>query len=133
MWQFIKSLNGFPDTNSPNEVLKVNGQRIVSTKKKADKFMQHYASVRKLKFNKEERKLNLRLRRLLDSTPPESDDCLEFSMNELETAIKRMRRRGAPGPDDIPPAFLKELGPIALQELIDICNLSLHSAEVPQW
>ena len=38
-------------------------------------------------------------------------------MQELETVIKRMRRKGAPGEDDIPPSFLKELGPAALNEL----------------
>ena len=51
---------------------------------------------------------------------------------ELKQAIAKMRRKGAPGPDDITPAFLKELGPIALQELLDICNQSLRSAECPQ-
>ena len=44
-----------------------------------------------------------------------------------------MRRLGAPGPDDITPAFLKELGPVALTELLAICNLSFRSAECPQW
>jgi hypothetical protein len=35
MWKFIKSLNGTPDTNSPNEIMMVNGRRITSTKKKS--------------------------------------------------------------------------------------------------
>ena len=46
---------------------------------------------------------------------------------------KCVRCKGAPGPDDIPPAFLKELGPLALKEFLAICNLSLRSAECPQW
>ena len=50
-------------------------------------------------------------------------------MEELKAAIGKMRRKGAPGPDDIPPAFLKELGP--LEEFLAICNLSLHSVECP--
>ena len=51
---------------------------------------------------------------------------------ELKRAIANMRRKGAPGPDDVTPAFLNELGPIALQELLAICNQSLRSAECPQ-
>ena len=54
-------------------------------------------------------------------------------MEELKAAIGKMRRKGAPGPDDISPAFLKELGPLALEEFLAICNLSLRSAECPQW
>ena len=43
-----------------------------------------------------------------------------------------MKRKGAPGCDDIPPAFLKELGPKGLNELLTICNLSYENADVPQ-
>ena len=43
-----------------------------------------------------------------------------------------MKRKGAPGCDDIPPAFLKELGPKGLKELLEICNLSFENADVPQ-
>jgi len=54
-------------------------------------------------------------------------------MADLKKAIAKMRRKGAPGPDDIPPSFLKELGTAALVELLAICNLSLHDSECPQW
>ena len=36
------------------------------------------------------------------------------------------------GPDEIPPTFLKELGPIALQELLAIYNACFRSASCPQ-
>ena len=55
-----------------------------------------------------------------------------FTMEELKASISKMRRKGAPCPDDIIPAFLKELGPSALSELLAICNQSLNSAECPQ-
>ena len=53
-------------------------------------------------------------------------------MLELKAAIRKMKRKGAPGDDDIPPPFLKELGPKALKELLDICNASFLHADVPQ-
>ena len=43
-----------------------------------------------------------------------------------------MKTKGAAGPDDIPPTFLKNLGPIALAKLLEIFNLSLESATCPQ-
>ena len=43
-----------------------------------------------------------------------------------------MKRKGAPGADDILPSFLKELGPKALDELLDIYNTSFNMADIPQ-
>ena len=135
-WSFIKSLNGSPETNSPNEVLKLNGKRITSAKKKAELFAQHYAKVSKLQFTREERrKYKLRLNRLLYDDVNSEDELQsypDFIMEELNRAIAQMKRRSAPGPDDIPPSFLKELGPLALKELLSICNLSLNQASCPQ-
>ena len=58
LWKIVKSLDGCPDTNSPNEALLHKGRRITSNKKKADVFMQFYASVSKLQFTKEDRDTN---------------------------------------------------------------------------
>ncbi len=53
-------------------------------------------------------------------------------MEEPDEAIFQMRAKGAPKPDDIPPTFLKALGPRARQELLDIFNLSFTTGESPQ-
>ncbi len=42
-----------------------------------------------------------------------------------------MRRKGAAGPDDIPPTFLKALGPTAKTELLSIFNESFSKDVVP--
>ena len=133
MWKFVKTLNGTPDTNSPNEVMIVNGERISSTKKKAERFVQHYANVSSLKISRQERRrFHLRLKRTLDRPDQDNDTVPDFTLSELSQAISKMRRKGAPGPDDITPAFLKELGPVALNELLAICNLSLRTSDCPQ-
>ena len=36
-------------------------------------------------------------------------------MGELLSGIKKKKHKGAAGPDNIPPSFLKSLGPLALQ------------------
>ena len=133
MWGLIKSLNGSPDTNAPNQAMRHNGRTITSSQKKADIFSMHYASVSKLNFNKADRDLNRKCKdRLKNSASADDESCSDFTMVELTRAIRKMRRKGAEGPDDIPPTFLKELGHKALTELLSIFNISFRKAECPQ-
>ena len=106
----------------------------IPSAKKADAFMNHYASVSSLNISRQQRRrYHLRLRRLLDSADSSwTNDFPEFTMQELKTAISKMRRKGAPGPDDINPAMLKELGPVALNELLALCNITVRTSNWPQ-
>ena len=61
-----------------------------------------------------------------------SDRCAPLLMSEQQSAIKKKKGKGAAGPDNIPPSFLKSLGPLALQELLFIFNLSLSLAHCPR-
>ena len=65
---------------------------------------------------------------------PSDDDesCALLLMSALQSAIKKMKGKGAAGPDNIPPSFLKSLGPLALQELLSIFNSSFSLAHCPQ-
>ena len=53
-------------------------------------------------------------------------------MKELKRAISKMRARGAPGPDDLPPQFFKALGDKALAALLHIFNESWKAGFCPQ-
>ena len=53
-------------------------------------------------------------------------------MSELKTAIDKMKRNGATGPDEIPPSFIKALGPKALEVLLSIFNKSFAAGALPQ-
>ena len=50
-------------------------------------------------------------------------------MFELLSAVQKMKSKGAAGPDNIPPTFLKSLSLLALQELLSIFNASFHLAD----
>ena len=104
---------------------------VTSNKGKADIFARHYSKVSSLSFNKQERDEIRSTKKKLHAPGPDPE-CKLFSMLELKSAIRKMKRKGAPGDDDIPPPFLKELGPKALKELLDICNASFLHADVPQ-
>ena len=59
-------------------------------------------------------------------------ELLRLSMRPLQSAIKKMKGKGAAGPDNIPPSFLKSLGPLTLQELLSIFNSSFSLAHCPR-
>jgi ribonuclease HI len=135
MWRLVKSLNGSPDSNAPNEAMRHHGKLITSGKRKANIFVNHYAAVSDLTMSADDRAVNRRLKKTLREHRrhrEDRDEVPDFTMPELKKAIKKMKMKGAPGPDDIPPSFLKNLGPVALQKLLDIFNLSFRSAACPQ-
>ena len=133
LWKTIKNLNGSPDTNSPSEAMQHNGRTITTNKAKANRFMQHYAGISKLRLTKKDRTLNRKLKQALDPKPTVGDaSTANFRLKDLKKAISAMKAKLAAGPDDIPPTFLKAMGPLAQVELLDIFNKSYDSAEIPQ-
>ena len=132
LWKVIHSLNGTPDSNSPNEAIHHKGRVITSGKKKSNVFISHYAAVSKLNFNMRERAVNRRLKKILKSPTVGERSTTPLTMTELTTAISKMKGKGAAGPDDIPPTFLKALGPLARKELLSIFNACLRNGVCPQ-
>ena len=132
IWTFIKSISGTPDATPTGEVMLHNGRRIASNKGKAEIFSSHYASVSRLKFSKEERNTNRDAKKMLNSKPVDDQTCRPFTMAELNKAIRKMKAKGAPGADDIPPSFIKALGPIARTALLELFNESFDEAACPQ-
>ena len=132
VWRTIKSLDGSaPTSSAPNEALCHKGKTLTTNKAKADVFAQHYASVSTLSFNKAERDEIRNIKKKIHAPGPDIQ-LPPLTMQEMKAALRKMKRRGAPGCDDIPPAFLKELGPKGLTELLAICNLSFANADIPQ-
>ena len=72
------------------------------------------------------------MKKLLSKPTVGDSNCTPFTMRELDKAIKSMRAKGAAGPDDVPPYFLKALGLLAKSELLDIFNQSFLNGELPQ-
>jgi len=131
VWRVIKSLDGTPTSSAPNEALCHNGKTITTNKAKADTFARNYARVSSLSFSKADRDVIRDVKKAM-SAPVDEAPQPAFTMKDLKHALKKMKRRGAPGADEIPPSFLKELGPKALSELLFICNCSFQGADIPQ-
>ena len=130
IWKVVKSLNSSPCTNSKNETINIRGKKYTSPKAKANLFADHYSNISKLQLSKEDRTFNREFKKRLESAP--TQNVPDFTMGELKRAIKRMKKKGAPGPDNIPPSFLKNLGEKALTALLKIFNVSLRDSACPQ-
>ena len=54
-----------------------------------------------------------------------------FTSTEMDKALAKMKQKGSQDPDDIPPLFLQELGPLDKAELLAIFNQSYTRADCP--
>ncbi len=131
-WRTIMSLSGTPSSTTFAEPLLHKGRTFTTNRGKANAFMKENAAVNRLRFNKEERSRIRQLKSTLKSPTAGESCCAALRMEELDEATLQMRAKGASGPDDIPPTFLKSLGPRARQELLDIFNLSFSTGKSPQ-
>ena len=109
-----------------------NGRTITDTKSKANIFINHYARVSKLKMSQSDHDINRQFKKSIKVLSADDESCTPILISELQSAIKKMKGEGAAGPDNIPPLFLKSLGPLALQELLSIFNSSFSLAHCPQ-
>ena len=132
IWKIIQGLNGTPDVNSPNEAMSHNGRTITNIKSKANIFINHYTRVSKLNMSQADRDINRHFKKHLNAPSASDESSAPLQMGELLSAIKKMKGNGPAGPDNIPPSFLKSLGPLAPQELLSIFNSSFLLAHCPR-
>ena len=86
--------------------------------------LNHYTRVSKLKMSQSDHDMNRQFKKRLNVVSSDSESCAPLLMAELQSAIRKMKGKGAAGPDNIPLSFLKSLGRLALQELLSIFNSS---------
>ena len=135
-WNVIRSLRGAKAPKaSRNIVLEHKGKAVVGDGPKAEAFAQHYAAVSRHSFTKEERGRDREVRKALSADrrarlhhepndergDPSGED---FVRCELERALRKLKKQGAPGPDGIAPQFLHQLGDAAKEWLLDCINHS---------
>ena len=132
IWRVFHAVGNTAAPSQPNEALTLGKRLLHSNTKKADAFMAHYARQSRLRFAKEERSINRLAKRLRESPSAHDESCVDFTLKELNKAAKRMRTKGAAGPDKITPAFIKAFGPVARDELLEMFNLSWRQGACPQ-
>ena len=64
--------------------------------------------------------------------PVTAYDTTLITMEELKAAIKKLKRRKAPGPDEIPMKLFKEMQEEELEELRDTLNYWWRNENIPE-
>ena len=83
-------------------------------------------------FSSEERDKNRLMKTWLRAPTVDEEGTADFSIEELKRAIKHMKTKGAAGPEDIQPTFLKALGQEARSELLTLFTMSFNTGKFPQ-
>jgi hypothetical protein len=136
VWLVIRSPNGkWSPSMARNMVLEHGEKSFISDTAKADVFIKHYTSVSRHKFSRAERKTDrVMLTRLTEDRHnpeplgPESDN---FLIEELVSSLKVGKAKGAEGPDQLAPRFLKDLGEVSRSFMLDTFNKAWREGVCP--
>ena len=124
LFKLIKNLNGGSKANN-NQAIKFKGKYISNPKKIADSFNKQYSSVVRHTSTKTNRKVTKTMKK------KNLDNANQFSSEQTKEAIKKAKASKAAGPDNISTLHLKHIGPLGLNFLTDIFNLSTATATIP--
>ena len=132
-WKLLQNLEGKKKKENPKPVLK-DGVKITDKKKKANFFNKFLSSVSKSTRRKQ---LDQALWKLTKSkqnafscnNKPFEED---FTIQELNTAIKKAKSGKAPGPDKVANEMISHLGHLAKLKILLLINKTWQSGKLPK-
>ena len=89
VWFIVRSWNGTPSANSPNEALIHNKKTLTDPKAKSNAFAQHYANVSTLAMSTEDRRLNLRFKKGQEARQPTTKAAQPSQWQNLKKPLPR--------------------------------------------
>jgi hypothetical protein len=135
LWQLTNMLNGDNQQRAKTTLLTNGG--CVAGREAANVFAKAYEGVSRVEIPQERvREVRQETRALREQCTNEPSPCMSDSltMQELEAALKRLKKKKAPGADGITNEMLIHLGYKAKRTLLMVFNLSWHSGKFPsRW
>ena len=133
LWRLTRALN---DEESREQIISLEKEgKTITGKKAADAFARSYAQESNTRIPLELQK-NVRKeeRERINGSNTDTHDAMteELTIAELKIAIKQLKKKKSPGPDNITNEMLQHLGNIGLMKLLDVFNLSWREGQVPQ-
>ena len=132
LWRLVKTLNEDATTTRGATILEGDdgfhsGKRAANLL--ADIFADESTNKAPTQRRKDvERQLQEKTQQQTNFSPPMTSD---FTMAELNDAIKRLKTKKAPGKDGVCNEMIKHLGPTARQKLLELFNLSWKTGIFP--
>ena len=109
-------------------------QTIVDSQKKAEKMNLHFASISKASKLSVKDKEDIKKLKEKEKAPSVNQAVFEenFTISELNTAMKKLKPRKSPGPDKLHNEMLVKLGPIGRKAVLRLINLTWSTGEIPK-
>ena len=128
----FKNLSGVRKRTNP-QPLQQDKQYITNPRKKANIFNKHFANVNKSCRRKHLDKILWKLFKKKRRSPTANQCAFEkdFTMAEMNAALKRLASRKAPGPDGIKNEMIRNLGPKAKTLLLKFINRTWREGVLP--
>ena len=131
MWSTIKCLQG-NDTQTNNQILETNAGIHKTDRSKANAFRATYQKVSTITKNKEDRYVKRELHKRLNHPTCDGPSSGEINISEISRAIKNLNVNKSPGPDNIHPKFIANLGNKAVTYIHNLFNNIWDKGSVPQ-
>jgi ribonuclease HI len=132
LWQLTKTLNG--DNRQPRTTVIQAGENHITGKAAANVLAKTYEAISTVPVSKERtQEVRQEIHTVLTQTPGETNVCMteNFTIQELEAALKKLKKKKSPGADGITNEMLQNLGERAKRILLDIFNQSWHTGQFP--
>ena len=130
LWNLARALNDENSRRSPI-TLEQDGE-LCTGKQAANVFAKQYAQTSDLQIPTDRRREVREAQRARRDLPEEPLMTAPFVRDELEDALKTLKLKKAPGPDNITNEMLMHLGPKAKKKLLQLFNDGWRSGTVPQ-
>ena len=130
LWKLTKSLN---EEDSRGSTITLDEGGILFGKQAADCFAKTYAKASDLKVDAgQRRKARWEQQRRARTEKKNDSMTLPLTLQELNTAIRKLKKKKSPGPDGITNEMISHLDTTARLKLLEIFNLSWEEGRVPQ-
>jgi len=125
-WKTLDHLAGKSAPSQPNRIIQFNNKDKSRATNIAQSFNKQFVNSTPHKTNKINRSIDRKTKNLKSDK-----DSFQVTIEQVQIAIKSTKNSNSLGPDKTSIHHLKHLGPIALQYLTNLFNLSIQSNTIP--
>ena len=132
-WSLLNNLSGDNRRQNPKP-MKTENETIANDQKKAEIFNKHFSSISKASLNEQEHKAKIQDLKSKEKAPSVAISTFEedFTLSELNRAMKKLKARKSPGQDKIHNEMLSHLGHEGKLVVLKLINHTWQKREFPK-
>ena len=132
-WSLLNNLNGENRRTNPKPMI-FNNDTIIDDQKKAEKMNLHFASISNACKLSDQDKADIKELKEKEKAPSANQAIFEetFTLAELNRAMRKLKKRKAPGPDKLHNEMLIKLEKTGKQAILRLINHSWSTGVIPK-